>query len=202
MKTKLLLILSLLVVASARAETRSVMTYSNSAVLYTPAGTSNFWVANSNGINAVISHPELGASNSTYASSNYFASLSTNVSATLDGFKMSPAVSTATTNSYWWDFGKTNALGQKLIYATLNATNTVNFLGATNGQLWSLLSVGVLANGADRNILFPTNLPFFSTNNMTLTNGAYLLTLSNNTLLRFTLESNEFGLESQWVVKP
>jgi hypothetical protein len=213
MKFTIAILIAILTAFSASAEYRSVMTYSNSAVLYTPAGTSNLWVANSDGINAVINHPESGLttsisngltslSNSFSSFTSNFNSMTTNWAATLDGFIMSPVVSTTTTNTYWWDFGQTNSLGQPLIYATLNATNTVKFAGPTNGHLWSLLSIGVYANGADRSILFPTNLPFLVTNNMVLTNGQYVLTLTNAHLLRLTLESNEFGLEPQWVTKP
>lgn len=168
---------------------------SNNIVVRPP----NFWDAASNDVNRIVLHPENGTSNGIY---NTIILLGSKIGATLDGFSMSPAVSTLTTNSYWWDFGITNTLGQPLIYATLSATNTVNFIGPTNGHVWSLLSFAVKANGADRNLLFPSNIPLLNTNGMTLTNGCYLLTLSNATVFRMTVQSNEFGLEPQWTVKP
>lgn len=194
MKVALAILLSTLTLFKASAETRAVMTYSNSGVLYTPAGTSNLWIANSNGINAVVRHPEAVDVINLGNSVTNLLNQSTNVPAIFGGFTLTPVTNT---DLYWWDFGVTNALGQKLIYATLQATNDVEFIGVTNCTKWGTLSFNVVASGADRLVRLPTGLPHLDTFGLTLTNGAYQLTLTNGNEFRMTIQSNS-TLSTLW----
>jgi hypothetical protein len=101
---------------------------------------------------------------------------------------------------YWMDSGRTNAQGQRLIYQSINATNGVMLWGLTNCQRWDLLSMNIVASSTNRWIYFPTNLPHFDTNGMTLeaSRGWGLLLFTNHNLV-FTLQSNALTMTTIWV---
>jgi hypothetical protein len=91
--------------------------------------------------------------------------------------------------NFWWDMGRTNVYGPT-VYFTIQATNDVNFLGITNSRQWGLLSVNVVASGANRLISLPNTLPHLNTNGLTLVGSRYTITLTNGNEFRFTAESN------------
>jgi len=166
----------LLAISANAAEKLSVMVFTNGQICYP----SNLWIANSNNINAVIRHPAPDK-----------------VSATLDGFDMLPVAQGNPSNIYWLDFGKSNAAGTPLVYATLTATNDVRFAGITNCDKWRMLSFNVVASGGNRLIQMPTNFPHISTNGLTYANGSYQLTLTNGNEFRMTIQSNS-TLSTLW----
>lgn len=108
----------------------------------------------------------------------------------LNGFDMVVAAAGANTNFYWWDFGRTNSNGQKVIYGYLTATNDVAFYGPTNHKQWSLLSYNVVASGANRRVYIPSTLPHFNTNGFVLGGGYYYFTLTNGNEFRMSIQSN------------
>lgn len=182
---KILSILFLIAAFSASAfEYRTVQTYTN-GVLQSPT---TLWVANSNGINAVIKHP---------------AQSLTNTVAIFDGVLITPF---STTNidqahAYWLDFGKSNALGQNLIYQSVTATTNIVFWGITNCSRWRLLSVNVLASGRDCTVYFPTNLPHLGTNTLTYAVGkGWGVVVSNGQNAVLTLQSNANTMSSIWTI--
>lgn len=101
---------------------------------------------------------------------------------------------------YWLDFGRTNTRGQRLIYQSVNGTNNVMFWGLTNCNRWDLLSLNVVSVTTNRWVFFPTTLPHFDTNGMTLfdTRGWGLLLFTNHNLV-FTLQSNALTMTTIWV---
>lgn len=107
--------------------------------------------------------------------------------------------STLATNYFWMDFGRTNAFGQHLIYASAIATNDIVILGPTNCATWGLLSFNLLASGADRKVYFPPVIFGLNTNGLSFTNGWAFTTVSNGYLWRSTTQSNSV-LETIWRV--
>lgn len=105
-----------------------------------------------------------------------------------------------TRTNLWWDFGLTNAYGEKYVYQSFLATNDVRFLGPTNCALDDMISLSVLASGGNRLVMFPTNLPHFRTNKTTLTGSFYTLTLTNGNELIFSARSNANTLSTIWDV--
>jgi hypothetical protein len=106
------------------------------------------------------------------------------------GYTNPPASTTSATNFYWFDFGISNSFGQNCIYATLLATNNVDFLGVTNLNIWKLLSVNVVASGGNRVIALPNTWPHFNTNGWTSNGNIFYLTLTNGNEFRITIQSN------------
>ncbi len=189
---KLIAILSLIATSAIAApEQRTVQTYTN-AVLAQPT---NFWVANSNGINDVIRRDTnsivqdvLSIVTNLFASSTSFG-VTNRGAAILSGFTLTPS---ANLTNFWWDFGRTNANGERLIYATLGATTNVNFVGITNCNQWSILSFNLVASGSDVFVTFPSEvLPHFDSSyiaNFDL--GRFGFWLTNGNEFRMTLQSN------------
>lgn len=101
-------------------------------------------------------------------------------------------VTQGATNHYWLDMAHTNSAGLIDIYATLSATNDIQFEMPTNGFRGALLSFNVLASGADRIIYMPTNFPHFNTNDagFALAGIKYVLRLTNGTEFRLSVQSN------------
>jgi hypothetical protein len=103
------------------------------------------------------------------------------------------AVVSAATNRYWMDMAHTNSHGQVDIYATITPTNDIQLELPTNGFRGGLLSVNVLARGANRTIFFPIQFSAFNTNDagMALKGSRYVLVLTNGNEFRFTIQSND-----------
>jgi hypothetical protein len=114
-----------------------------------------------------------------------------------NGYVMSPTVVHGATNVYWMDFGMT-ANGLPLLYATLSGTTSfVQLAGPTNCSMWKLLSLNVIASGADRTILVPDSFPHFTTNGWTHAAPYYSIVLTNGNELRLTIQSN-ITLSTTW----
>lgn len=101
--------------------------------------------------------------------------------------------------NYALDFNRTNSRGY-YIYQSINGTNHVYFQYTTNATTWRLISLNVFANGGDRRIGIPTNLPHLNTNGLTLAGAYYILTLSNQNEFRITLETNGVTMSTLWAV--
>lgn len=114
-----------------------------------------------------------------------------------DGYIFAPqSGSSSATNYFLLDFGRTNTLGQGLIYASSVATNDVVFTSITNLTQWGLLSLNVVASGANRTIYVP-QWPHFITNGWFSTNGFYGMVLTNGNEFRLTVQSN-LTLSTTW----
>lgn len=115
-----------------------------------------------------------------------------------DAWKKGVVVNPASSGTnYWVDFALTNSANVRAIYRTILATNDVYFLGLTNALLDDVASFSILASGADRLITFPP-LPHLDTNSLTLSGGRYSLTLTNEHLLVFTVQTNALTLTTLW----
>lgn len=101
--------------------------------------------------------------------------------------------------NYALDFNRTNSRGY-YIYQSVNGTNHVYFQYTTNATTWRLISINVFANGGDRQIGIPTNLPHLNTNGLTLAGNYYILTLTNQNEFRITLETNGVTMSTLWAV--
>lgn len=110
-----------------------------------------------------------------------------------DGYLLEPSSQT----NILLDFGRTNNAGLKLVYASYSATNDVVITGLTNFFQWSILSVNIVASGADRNIYVPSTWPHFNTQNWELQGSKLHLTLTNGNELRLTLQTN-ITLSTTW----
>lgn len=100
--------------------------------------------------------------------------------------------------NFWLNLNITYPRGY-YIYHSIKATNNVNFLGVTNPVDYHLISVDVLAFGANRVIGIPTNLPHINTNGLVNWTNRYELTLSNGNEFRITVKTNANGnLSTLW----
>lgn len=117
------------------------------------------------------------------------------------GFIMQPVYQSVQTNEYYWDWGQTNAGGFPQLWASLKATNTVQFLGPTNLVQWRPFSFDVVASAGNELIYIPTNLTFLKTNygnnNLYISNQNYALYLTNGSLFRMSFQSN-IVFEIKW----
>lgn len=202
---KKLLFSILLIAASVKAQTLEVIKISQFPAVKTLASNQLFIIATP-GVNnqalqaAFILDAVWNFSSNTLALSNILYGLTNsvpfqnqgNVTSLRDGFMMSVAGAVSNTNQYWWDFGKTTN-GQHVIYASLDGTNDLQFLGVTNGLMWQPLSFNVVARGKNINMFMPTNLPHFNTNGWTLNAPFYVYILTNGNEFRMTSQSNQLG---------
>lgn len=176
----LLTICLLLAALNARAGKLYSLSVSNDGVLFMPQPNTNFWQANSNGINAVVKHPEFGLATNSFQ---------------LQGLQIFKSSVTNGIDTYLLDFGRTNSLGQPYIYNSILATNRSRMV-VTNCSQWGLLSLNVVAS-ANVFVFFPTNLPHLDTNGLTFSNGVWGLVLTNGNELRMTFQSN-ITMSSLW----
>lgn len=202
---KKLLFSILLIAASVKAQNLEVIKISQFPAVNTLSSNQLFIIATPGQNNralqaAFILDAIWGFSSNTLALSNILYGLTnniplqqqTNLVSLRDGFMMGVASKSVNTNQYWWDFGKaTNGLHE--IYASLDGTNSVQFLGVTNGLMWQPFSFNVVARGGNITMYMPTNLPHFNTNFWTLSGSLYALTLTNGNEFRMTLQSNQSG---------